>query len=137
MKKFAYFWVALVLIALTAQSSFARGAYYGKDYINHQGKRSGMLNTQSPGLMAYRAILRASNSIYVAKAYANYVKDGKFLMKKSEHYYDRAEQLYKHKKYRQAADYALSSMCINRTILHIYKANHPVVLPQPPQYRAR
>lgn len=137
MKRFVYLWAALALITLTAGSSFARSAYYGEGYHNQQGSRNGMLYAQRPAQMAYRAILRASNSIYIGKSYANSVKDGKFLMKKSGRYYERAKKLYEHKKYAQATDYALSSMCLNRTIIHIYKANHPIALPKPPQYRAQ
>jgi len=138
MKRFTYFWAVLALIALTAGSSFARSPYDGGGFDKNQNNRSGMFYAQQRSAqIAYRIILRASDSIYAGESYANSVKDGKQLMKKSKEFYKKANRLYNQKKYRQAADYATSSMCLSRAVVNVYRANHLVALPKPPWYQAQ
>ncbi len=133
MKRFTYFWAVLALITLTAGSSFARGPYDYGGFDKNQNNRMGMFyERQRPAQVAYRTILRASDGIYAGESYANSVKDGKWLMKKSKELYKKANRLYNQKRYRQAADYAVSSMCLSRAVVHVYRANHLVALPKPP-----
>lgn len=137
MKRFAYFWAVLALIALTAGSSFARGNYYEGSHNqnrNNMGNMKGGMfyHRQSPAQMAYRIIVRASDAIYVGESYANSVKDGKLLMRKSKKLFNIAKKLYNQKKYRQSSDYALSSMYLSKSVVHLYRANHQIGLPKPP-----
>ncbi len=125
--------IILVMFFLVLTNAEANANGFGSNSQNRHLMGRGMVNQRiNSQKMAYRTIVRASNNIYMAKAVANYVKNGKLLFRDAKQYYQKANKLYNKKLYRKAAHYATASLCLSSAVIHIYKADNLIALPKQP-----
>jgi len=142
MKRFTSVAVVFLFTVLISSVSFARGNYYGQgtNFSQHTNiadryrqSRMQKMTNYDPTRLAYRSMVRASNELFVAKAYAPFVKNGKLIVKTARSYFEKAKLSYKREKYTKSAEFALSSSCLSGSIVHAYKAQHLEDLPQYPK----
>jgi len=139
MKKLVGILAAMAVMLMVISSvSFAQGPGWrgGSGYGGYPGCPGygyyGNVIPANPSSWAYSALIRASNTLTVAKGYASNVEDGKTLIGKAEKYYNTASSLYNGRNYVQAFDYAIASLGLSRAVIHLYRAKNPTALPSPP-----
>ncbi len=135
MRKVVGIWVVAILFAMITVAKAEAGGTNYNSYKSAKTKHFHSLMMKRPAVMAYRALLRAANTIPIAKAFAKSVENGDVIFSGSEKYYKEAKQAYENREYRKSIQYAMASLCLSKAIVSAYKAENQVQLPPPPQMK--